>query len=87
MLAVDISAVIERKFAAVRCYASQLHDPASGEPSTTIAQPDFLEAIRARHRADGHRVGVPYAELFACDGLLRVDRPEALLALKATPCD
>lgn len=85
LLAVNVSEVIERKFAAVRCYASQLYDPASSAPVTNISQPDFLEVIRARNRADGARVGARYAETFACDGLLRIDQPEAVMTRAAKP--
>lgn len=61
---VDVSAVFETKMGACRAYASQLHDPASREPVTQIADPGFLEAIEARARFYGSLVGVRYGEPF-----------------------
>jgi bacillithiol biosynthesis deacetylase BshB1 len=53
-----------RKMAAIRCFASQLHQPGSTAPPTSIATPEFLAWVEARGRAWGHHAGAPYAEAF-----------------------
>jgi hypothetical protein len=78
-LVVDVSAVFERKLAAVRAHASQLHDPHSKEPRTTISAPGFLEAVTATHRHFGHMIGVTYGEPYLVEGPLAVDDPLPLL--------
>ncbi|MBA3684290.1 MAG: bacillithiol biosynthesis deacetylase BshB1 [Planctomycetes bacterium] len=54
-----------RKMAAIRCYASQLHQAGPGLPETTIARPDFLAHVELRGRTWGREAGAPYAEAFA----------------------
>jgi bacillithiol biosynthesis deacetylase BshB1 len=73
-IVVDVSDVFERKLEAVRCFASQLHDPDVREegPGTGIGRPDFLEALIARHRHWGSRIGVRYGEPYGHDGPLPV---------------
>src|SRR5688572_7972466 len=78
-LVVDVSAVFERKIALVRCFASQLHDPASREPRTNIASEDFLPRWEARHRWFGERIGVRYGEPYFSDGPVAVIDPASLL--------
>ena len=78
-LVVDVSAVFERKLAAIRAHGSQLHDPQSKEPLTTISAPGFLEAVIATHRHFGHMIGVTYAEPYLVEGPLAVDDPLPLL--------
>jgi|RhiMethySRZTD1v2_1073278.scaffolds.fasta_scaffold45868_5 bacillithiol biosynthesis deacetylase BshB1 len=78
-LVVDVSAVFERKLAAIRAHASQLHDPQSKEPLTTISAPGFLEAVTAAHRHFGAMIGVTYAEPYLVEGPLAVDDPLPLL--------
>lgn len=68
----------ERKMAAVRCYASQLHQASSREPTTTIADPGFLGWIEARGRAWGHCAGAPFAEAFSGPELPRVSDLQGL---------
>ncbi|MEK7412672.1 MAG: PIG-L family deacetylase [Planctomycetota bacterium] len=51
-----------RKMRAVRCYGSQLHQPGSTAPVTSISQPGFVEWIEARGRERGHHAAAPYAE-------------------------
>ena len=52
----------ERKMRAVRRYGSQLHQPGSTAPVTSISQPGFLAWIEARGIERGHHAGAPYAE-------------------------
>jgi len=62
-LVVDIDAVIERKQAALRCYASQFSRGA-GRAETSINHPDFLGQILARDRFYGAQAGCNYGEPF-----------------------
>jgi len=78
-LVVDVTPVFERKMALVRCFASQLHDPASKEPGTRISSEDFLPAWEARHRWFGERIGVRYGEPWYCEGPVPVTDPAFLL--------
>ena len=74
-LIVDISDFFERKMEAVRAHASQLHDPASTEPRTTISAPGFLEAVTAANRHYGSMTGVSYGEPYLVEGPLAVTDP------------
>jgi bacillithiol biosynthesis deacetylase BshB1 len=76
---VDVSAVYDRKLAAIRCYRSQLHDPKSREPDTALSQPDFLERREARDRFFGAQAGVRHAEPFFLLSPPRVADPFSLL--------
>ena len=76
---VDVTGVYERKMALVRCFPSQLHDPASKEPATNIASSDFLPRWEARHRWFGDKIGVRFGEPWFHEGPLPVDDPVALL--------
>ena len=60
----DVSHVWERRMEAIRAYKTQFHDPQSGEPQTYISSPEFIEALTARARLLGKRIGVKYAEGF-----------------------
>ena len=77
---VDISAHHERKLEAIRCYASQFHNPQesfSGEPQTNISRPHFLEAVITRARQYGSYVGCEYGEPFLVREPMRLDDPVA----------
>lgn len=63
-LVVDITPHWPRKMEALRCFASQFHDPNSTEPSSPISSPDFLPFLEARAREMGRLLGVTYAEGF-----------------------
>lgn len=66
---VDISETMDMKMEAVRAYATQFFaTDASDGPQTYIAQPKFLEAIIAKAKVLGHRIGASYAEGFVIDG-------------------
>ncbi len=78
-LIVDVSSVFERKMALVRHFASQLHDPTSREPRTSISSEDFFPRWEARHRWFGEKIGVRYGEPFVLEGPVPVDDPLALL--------
>jgi len=74
---VDVSAVHDRKLAALAAYKSQFYDAASDEPETYIAARGFLDAMIARARALGGQSGVLYAEGFVTDLPPRLDDPVA----------
>lgn len=63
-LVVDVSAVYERKVAAMSAYRSQLfRDP--GDPRVTpLSEPDVFDDLAARARHFGNRIGVDYGEPF-----------------------
>jgi bacillithiol biosynthesis deacetylase BshB1 len=78
-LVVDITPVFAQKMEAVRTHASQLHDPSSTAPRTTISSPDFLDAVEASARHFGAMIGVRYGEPYLVEGPLAVDDPLPLL--------
>ena len=61
---VDISDVWEQRLESIKAYKTQFHNPESNEPQTYISSPEFLEAIIARARLLGKRIGVQFAEGF-----------------------
>jgi bacillithiol biosynthesis deacetylase BshB1 len=61
---IDISEVWEERLITIKAYKTQFHDPSSDEPQTYISSPQFLEAIIARARLLGKRIGVEYGEGF-----------------------
>ena len=68
-LVIDISDVFEQRLEAVKVYATQFHvapDSAQGT-QTYISTPDFMEALIARWRLMGKRIGVKYAEGFVSE--------------------
>jgi bacillithiol biosynthesis deacetylase BshB1 len=71
----DVTPVWEKRLEAVRCYASQLHDPESDEPATNISSPDFLARLTARFRHYGSLVGVDYGEPYWTRGPVPVLDP------------
>lgn len=77
---VDISAHFARKREACLAYKSQFHDPASTEPETYIARPEFFTWWEARARTFGHAIGAEFGEGFLHKGPLRIDDPVALFA-------
>lgn len=61
---IDISDVLDIKMKAIEAYATQFHtnEGEVGGPVTYISTPEFKEAILARMRMLGKRIGVKYAE-------------------------
>jgi bacillithiol biosynthesis deacetylase BshB1 len=58
---VDVSAMYERKRAAVRCYASQVQ-PRPDAPPTLVGSPLSLSSLEARDAFYGAQVGVAHGE-------------------------
>lgn len=63
-LIVDITAHWSKKQEALACFGSQFYDPASDEPQSPIANPDFMPFLEGRHRQLGRLIGTTYAEGF-----------------------
>ncbi|MCO6498516.1 MAG: bacillithiol biosynthesis deacetylase BshB1 [Chitinophagaceae bacterium] len=63
---VDISAAIDRKIEAIKCYKTQFYTKGykSNEPQTYISSPEFLDAIVSRTAEFGKHIGVKHAEGF-----------------------
>lgn len=61
---IDISDVWEQRMDAIRAYKTQFYDPNSKEPQSYLSSPEFMEALLARARLLGKRIGVKYAEGF-----------------------
>jgi LmbE family N-acetylglucosaminyl deacetylase len=78
-LVVDVSAVHDRKVAAIRCYRSQLFDPSRKEQETALSRPDFVERRVVRDRFFGTQAGVAHAEPFWVLGPAKITDPFCLL--------
>jgi len=61
---VDVSAVFEKKLAALRAYRSQFFDPSSRESATFVSTKGFWEGVEARAQAYGRIANVARAEGF-----------------------
>ena len=61
---IDVSEVWEQRMQSVKAYKTQFHDPQSQEPQSYLSNPEFLEALTARARSLGKRIGVKYGEGF-----------------------
>jgi len=71
---VDISEHFERKQAALRCYASQLHNPdrRTSEPGTLISSEHYWQLLAARAAHYGRLIGKAYGEPFRIRGLVEL---------------
>ena len=58
---VDVTAVWERRVAAMRAFATQF-DAGDDGPQTFISTPAFLAFVEARARSFGYRIGATYGE-------------------------
>ena len=63
-LVIDITPHWPKKLESLLCFGSQFHDPASTEPTSPIASPDFLPFLKARSREMGRLLGVTHGEGF-----------------------
>ncbi|MHB1922643.1 MAG: bacillithiol biosynthesis deacetylase BshB1 [Chitinophagaceae bacterium] len=63
-LVIDISLVMEKKIAAIKCYATQFLAPEQEDNQTYISTPDFFDSIIYRSRMMGKMIGVEYGEGF-----------------------
>lgn len=69
---VDVSDFEEQRKAAIRAYRSQLFDPSSAEPSTTLSHPDFLTNVETIHSFYGTMIGSRKGEAFHYKGILEI---------------
>jgi N-acetylglucosamine malate deacetylase 1 len=69
---VDISDYIEQRNAAIGAYHSQLFNPESREPSTSLSQPDFLLHVDNIHSYYGALIGKRKGEAFYLKGVLEI---------------
>jgi bacillithiol biosynthesis deacetylase BshB1 len=74
-LVVDVSAVYERKLAAVRCHRSQF-----GGEQTLLVQPLGLEAFTVRDRYWGASIGVSHGEPYVLGAPVPISDPVAHFA-------
>jgi bacillithiol biosynthesis deacetylase BshB1 len=77
---VDTSEAWSRKLEAIRCHASQVA-PGPGAVPTLVGSPMALEAVEARDRYHGSRIGTRYGEALRISETLGVVDPLALLRL------
>lgn len=65
-LVIDVSAVMDVKERALRCYAGQLFSAEDEDLgiSTALSRPDFLSAWRSRHVHFGSLIGVDHGEAY-----------------------
>lgn len=60
----DVTDVWEQRMNAIKAYKTQFFDPNSNEPQSYLSNPEFIEALTARARLLGKRIGVKYGEGF-----------------------
>lgn len=77
---VDITAQWQAKLKAIRCFASQFHNPAADKfaGKTDLATPAFLDFLEVRNRFWGTRIKRRYAEAFTSVELPEVEDITAL---------
>ena len=78
---VDISATLEVKLAALRCYRSQFSRDGGTAP-TPLNDPAYLRRIEADARHYGHLAGLGAGEPFRVEGAIAVDDPLEFFAVR-----
>ncbi|MER3465394.1 MAG: bacillithiol biosynthesis deacetylase BshB1 [Chitinophagaceae bacterium] len=78
---VDVSGVWEQRVEAIKAYKTQFFsgNATGDEPQTYISSPDFMEALTARARLLGKRIGVKYAEGFLSKKNIGIKSLDALV--------
>lgn len=76
---VDISDVWEQRMEAIKAYQTQFFSPDSEGPQTYISSPEFMEALSARARLLGKRIGVKYGEGFLSKKSIGIHNFDALV--------
>lgn len=61
---IDVTDVWEQRMEAVKAFRTQFLPDGSNDPQTYISSPEFMEALTARARSLGKRIGVKYGEGF-----------------------
>ena len=75
----DISDAWEQRMEAIKAYTTQFYNPDSLEPDTYLSSPDFIEALAARARLLGKRIGVKYGEGFLSKKSIGIRNLDALV--------
>lgn len=76
---VDVSDVWEERMEAVKAYRTQFFDGSGDGPQTYISSPQFMDAIIARARLLGKRIGVQFAEGFISKKDIGIKSLDALI--------
>lgn len=76
---INVSDVWEQRMEAVKAYRTQFLPDGSADPQTYISSPDFTEALFARARLLGKRIGVKYAEGFVSKKAIGIKNLDALV--------
>jgi bacillithiol biosynthesis deacetylase BshB1 len=76
---VDITDVFEQRMVSIKAYTTQFHNPGSNEPETYISNSGFMDAIIARARLLGKRIGVQFAEGFVSKKSIGIASLDALV--------
>lgn len=76
---IDVTAVWEQRMQSVLAYATQFYNKESNEPQTYISSPEFMEALTARARLLGKRIGVQFAEGFLSKKSIGIQNLDALV--------
>jgi len=81
---VDISEVFEQRMESIKAYSTQFFAGQSSAegPQTYISTPDFLDAVVARARLFGKRIGVKYGEGFMSEKKLGIRDLDALIQVE-----
>jgi N-acetylglucosamine malate deacetylase 1 len=81
---IDISDVFDQRMKAISAYTTQFHttESAIDGPQTYISTPDFYEALIARARMLGKRIGVKYAEGFLSEKKVGIRSLDALIQVE-----
>ena len=75
----DISDVWEQRMESIRAYKTQFYDPNSKEPQSYLSNPEFIDALVARARVLGKRIGVKYGEGFLSKKSIGIKSLDALV--------
>jgi LmbE family N-acetylglucosaminyl deacetylase len=78
-LILDVSEVWEQRLKSIKAYKTQFYNFDSQEAQTYISSPEFLEAIIARARLLGKRIGVQFAEGFISKKNIGIKNLDALI--------
>ena len=83
-LLIDISDVFEVRMQSIQAYATQFNAAVNdaSAPQTYISTPDFFDAIVARARLLGKRIGVKYAEGFISEKKIGIRSLDALVSVE-----
>ena len=83
-LLVDISDSFEQRMESIKAYSTQFFTDQTGEegPQTYISTPDFLDAVIARARMLGKRIGVKYAEGFITEKKIGIRSLDSLVLVE-----